>query len=201
MGSEVDPKCQKWVGLSEGHFVMEREHTRVHEENKTEAGKVWWVRWVRLDGDGDSQMKMGTNPDRGSVADCQEDVGPSRGKGTELGVLSAEEGQVFLEEEGFIDLTEHIDTNALVGALVQVTLMDGMAPKVCHAVRAVALMLGQLKSEDIGDAILTRVETKLDAMLGKVAEKQVVASVEAANAVRSVLEKSVEEIKLAARGM
>ena len=23
--------------------VMEREHTRVHEENKTEAGKVWWV--------------------------------------------------------------------------------------------------------------------------------------------------------------
>ena len=46
---------------------MEREHTRVHEENKTEAGKVRWVRWVRLDGldeDGDGQTKMGTNPDR-----------------------------------------------------------------------------------------------------------------------------------------
>ena len=28
----------------EEHPVMEREHTRVHEENKTEAGKVWWVR-------------------------------------------------------------------------------------------------------------------------------------------------------------
>ena len=26
---------------------MEREHTRVHEENKTEAGKVRWVRWVQ----------------------------------------------------------------------------------------------------------------------------------------------------------
>ena len=56
---------------------MEREHMRVHEENKTEAGKVQWVqpdrpddvggparcRWGRPDKDGDGQMKMGTNPD------------------------------------------------------------------------------------------------------------------------------------------
>ena len=56
---------------------MEREHTRVHEENKTEAGKVRWVRpdgpdnvggpvgqrWGRLDEDGDGRTKMGTNPD------------------------------------------------------------------------------------------------------------------------------------------
>ena len=59
---------------------MEREHTRVHEENKTEAGKVQWVQWVRLDRpddvggpvgrrwgrpdeDGDGRTKMGTNPD------------------------------------------------------------------------------------------------------------------------------------------
>ena len=33
----------------EGHPVMEREHTRVHEENKTEAGKVWWVQPDGLD--------------------------------------------------------------------------------------------------------------------------------------------------------
>ena len=46
---------------------MEREHTRVHEENKTEASKVQWVwldglddvgglarqRWGRMDKDGD----------------------------------------------------------------------------------------------------------------------------------------------------
>ena len=46
---------------------MEREHMRVQEENKTEAGKVWWVqpdgpddvggparrRWGWLDEDGD----------------------------------------------------------------------------------------------------------------------------------------------------
>ena len=56
------------------------------------------------------------------MADCQEVVSPSRGKGMELGVLSAEEGRVFLEEEGFLDHTEQVDVNALAGALVQVTL-------------------------------------------------------------------------------
>ena len=54
----------------EEHPVMERGHTRVQEESKTEASKVWWVwldgpdnvggparqRWGRPD-------KMGTNPD------------------------------------------------------------------------------------------------------------------------------------------
>ena len=60
----------------EEHPVMEREHTRVHEENKTEAGKVQWVRldglddvgglarrssrWGQPDEDGDSRTKMGT---------------------------------------------------------------------------------------------------------------------------------------------
>ena len=56
---------------------MEREHMRVHEENKTEASKVRWVRpdrpddvgglagrrWGWMDEDGDERMKMGTNPD------------------------------------------------------------------------------------------------------------------------------------------
>ena len=73
MGLEVDLKCRKWVGPSEDHCVMEREHMRVHEENKTEAGKVRWVRpdglddvggpvgrrWGQPDEDGDGRMKMG----------------------------------------------------------------------------------------------------------------------------------------------
>ena len=33
----------------EEHPVIEREHMRVHEENETEAGKVWWVRLVGPD--------------------------------------------------------------------------------------------------------------------------------------------------------
>ena len=54
----------------EEHPVIEREHTRVHEENKTEAGKVRWVQWVGPDDVGglarrcgSGQMKMGTDPD------------------------------------------------------------------------------------------------------------------------------------------
>ena len=54
----------------EEHPVMEREHTRVQEENKTEAGKVQWVRPVGPDDVGglagrcgSGQTKMGTNPD------------------------------------------------------------------------------------------------------------------------------------------
>ena len=44
----------------EEHPVMEREHMRVQEENKTEAGKVRWVQLDRPDEDGDSRTKMGT---------------------------------------------------------------------------------------------------------------------------------------------
>ena len=62
----------------EEHPVMDREHTRIREENKTEAGEV---RQVRPDGvgrtkmgpagrtgrwsdeDGHGRTKMGTNPD------------------------------------------------------------------------------------------------------------------------------------------
>ena len=65
----------------EEHLVMERERTRVREENKTEAGEVWRVRPDRLDDvgqtkmglagrtgrwsdeDGHGRTKMGTNPD------------------------------------------------------------------------------------------------------------------------------------------
>ena len=80
-------------------------------------------------------------------------------------------------------------------------LMDGMIPKARHAVCLVALMLAQLRFKAISDAILKRVETKLDTMMGKVAEKQVAVSKDAANVVGLVLEKFVEEIRSAARGM
>ena len=64
---------------------MEREHMRVHEENKTEAGKVRWVRpdgpddvggpvgqrWGRPDKDGDGWTKMGTNPDTDKMGNTQ----------------------------------------------------------------------------------------------------------------------------------
>ena len=51
----------------EEHPVIEREHTRVHEENKTEASKVRWVGPDDVGGlarrCGSGRMKMGTDPD------------------------------------------------------------------------------------------------------------------------------------------
>ena len=78
---------------------MEREHTRVHEENKTEAGKVRWVQWDGLDDvggpvgrrwgwpdeDEDSWMKMGTNPDRVVFPDSELSVHCSSGIDTKRG--------------------------------------------------------------------------------------------------------------------
>ena len=62
----------------EEYPVIEREHTRVHEENNTKASKVRWVRpvglddmgglagqrWGQPDEDGDGRMMMGMDPDR-----------------------------------------------------------------------------------------------------------------------------------------
>ena len=48
----------------EEHPVIEREHMRVHEESKTEAGKVRWVGPDDVGGPaGCSWTKMGTDPD------------------------------------------------------------------------------------------------------------------------------------------
>ena len=53
----------------EEHPVIEREHTRVHEENKTEASKVRWVGLDDVGGPagqfGSGWTKMGTDPDSG----------------------------------------------------------------------------------------------------------------------------------------
>ena len=58
----------------EEHPVIEREYMRVHEENKTEASKVWWIRWVRPDNVGgparrcgSGRTRMGMDPDITSV--------------------------------------------------------------------------------------------------------------------------------------
>ena len=61
---------RRWTKIARGgHPVIEREHTRVHEENETEAGKVRWVWLVRLDDvsgqagrcEWSGWMKMGTD--------------------------------------------------------------------------------------------------------------------------------------------
>ena len=68
------------------------------------------------------------------VVDHQEDDDTPAGQGPLQHILSTEEGQAFLEEEAIIDPEEQIDVDVLAGALVQIALMDGMTPKVSHAI-------------------------------------------------------------------
>ena len=73
-----------------------------------------------------------------------------------------EEGRAFLEDKAIIDPVEQIDADVLAGALVQIALMDGMAPKASHAVRSVVVMLAQLRFDTAAGSMLEKMEAKLD---------------------------------------
>ena len=76
-----------------------------------------------------------------------------------------EEGWAFLEDKAIIDPAEQINADVLAGALVQITLMDGMAPKASHAVHSVALMSAQLRFDTTAGSMLKKMEVKLDCKL------------------------------------
>ena len=78
-----------------------------------------------------------------------------------------EEGRAFLEDKAIIDPAEQIDADVLAGALVQIALMDGMAPKASHVVCSVALMLAQLRFNTAASSMLKKMEAKLDTVVDK----------------------------------
>ena len=63
-------------------------------------------------------------------------------------IRSVEEGRLYLEEEALLDLGEHINLDVMAGTLVQLSMMDILV-LVSLAVRAVALILAQVKLESI----------------------------------------------------
>ena len=78
-----------------------------------------------------------------------------------------EEGRAFLEDKAIIDSVEQIDADVLAGALVQIALMDGMAPKASPVVRSVVLMLAQLRFDTTAGSMLEKMEVKLDTVVDK----------------------------------
>ena len=66
-----------------------------------------------------------------------------------------------LRKRPLLNQGEPVDVDALSGALVQIALMEGMMPKVSHAIRLVTLMMAQLRSVTTGDAVLESMETKV----------------------------------------
>ena len=86
-------------------------------------------------------------------------------------IRSAEEGRTYLEEEALIDPGERIDMDAMAGTLVQVSLLEGIPAPVSLAVRAVALILAQMKTEFMSKTLLKMMELKIDLIVGKAADK------------------------------
>ena len=127
--------------------------------------RMMWV--VRPDKDGDGRTKMGTAGQRWGRTLTDLPIG---GQGSERTTLSVEEGRTFLEEEAIIEPGEPVDVDALSGALVQITLMEGMTPKVSHTIQLVALMMAQLRSITTGDAVFESMETKVATLVGKATE-------------------------------
>ena len=111
-------------------------------------------------------------------------------QGYERTVLSAEEGRAFLEEEAILDPEDQIDVDILSGALVQITLMEGMTSKESHAVCSIALMLEQVRVNSIGDSVLKSVEARMSTIVDKATKKM-----------EAVANRMTEGLKAAAQGL
>ena len=82
-----------------------------------------------------------------AVCSEAEENNPATGKGPKHTIHSPEEGRLYLEEEAFINPGEHIDLDAMVGTLAQVSLMTDIPAPVGLTVHMVALILVQMKTE------------------------------------------------------
>ena len=84
-----------------------------------------------------------------------------------------EEGRAYLEEEALIDPGEQVDLDAMAGTLIQLLVMEGTPGPVGLAVRAVALILAHMKMESVSEVLAKMMESRLDSMMGKAADKLV----------------------------
>ena len=99
---------------------------------------------------------------------------PDPGQAPKCTICSAEEaqeGRIYLEEEALINPGEHVDMDAMAGTLVQVSLLEDIPAPVSLTVRAVALILAQMKTEFMSETLLKMMELKIDLIVGKVADK------------------------------
>ena len=72
-----------------------------------------------------------------------------------------------MEEEALTDPGKRVDLDAMVGSLVQISLLEGIPVLVCLTVHSVVLILAQLKMESISETLLEMMGPKVDAMVGK----------------------------------
>ena len=115
------------------------------------------------------------------------------GQGPKHIIQNVEDGRHYLEEEALTDPGECVDLDAMVGSLVQISLLEGILVPVHLAVCSVVLILAQLKMESISETLLKMMEPKVDAMVGKAADKFAELEV--------VAEKILEGLRAATQGV
>ena len=141
------------------------------------------------------KKKPATRSTRADSEEERTDKGDTDGDETpKRTILSVAEGRAFLEEEALIDAGEGVDIDMMVSTLIQVSLMKGMSETASHAVRAVALILTQLKMEAVSEALVNSLEKKLANMVAKEAEK-------ATSLIKGSLESTMVEIQAASTNM
>ena len=213
VGDSSGPKTRRGAGPDEAGpakaKVKEKGKQTVMEPQGTPGAPV-------SDGmeDGESDCSQAAH------SEAEED-NPATGKGSKHAICSPEEGRLYLEEEAFIDPGEHIDLDAMAGTLVQVSLMADIPVPVGLVVRAVALILVQMKTEppkanngtgttpsSSADAVTTKLEAHVKAMqevVVSVAVKMRESMIEAAMAFQTQMEttaeKTLEGLHVVAQGI
>ena len=135
-------KPSKATGTGFGALAKEKNKRKIMESRH--APRAPGSDHSKDDGSVDSQSTR-------SEAEAEElGTGPT----AKWAVRSVEEGRIYLEEEALIDPGERIDLDTMAGTLVQLSLMEGTPASVGLAVRAVALILVQMKMEAVSETLI-----------------------------------------------
>jgi len=102
-------------------------------------------------------------------------------------VSNADESRAYLEKESFLFPEDSANLESMAGVLAQISLLPGLQHTVSNTVRSVALMLGSMKVDSMGELVAKMVGEKVDAL--------VEAAVKVADALSVTTEMAATEIR------
>ena len=105
-----------------------------------------------------------------------------------------DDGRAFLEMENIIEAEEVLDINALVEALITISVLDDILLTASNAVHAVTFLLDQIKLAKTGDAIVSLIECKVDTLVE-------VATKKAIDSLKEVVDSAAAELKTTSTAM
>ena len=134
-----------------------------------------------------------TSGSEDGLPDVDEDTSADGGA-SQRTIFSAVDGRAFLQREALISSNEGLDLDNMVSALTQILLMKGMSVAARDAVRSIALILAQLKSEPVSKTLVSAMEKRVDAMMAKTVERVM-------ESLKVTIDLTVTEIRAASTNM